>query len=366
MNNKKFIWILLRGGMDGLSFLPPYGLDEYYSLRPHVSIPKNKLIKINDKFGMYPSLKNGIYKLFENGQMLLFPQSGQHENSKNHLSSQKTMEIGSYIPDINSGFLNRMAQAIPYSNPYCFSNELPTVFKGDLLVNNISIENYKSSITQQNQHNLFNKFKQNDFHNFFKKIVLHKKIMNQLHENYPNFEKINYAEKIGIFIREANIDISFIDTGHNWDTHSLFNPGVIHGTESHNFDKHSIDVSNDGRLFFLFNMLESTLLSLKSGLKEEWDNTVIAINTEFGRSHNENGSQGFDHGHGSLMIVTGGAIKESKIIGDIFSLNPEHSFEEKHLHVTHEYKEVLISLFKTYFLLNEYTINKIFLIDKNL
>lgn len=361
MNNKKFIWILLRGGMDGLSLLPPYGLDEYYSLRPHIAIPKEKLIKINDKFGMYPSLKNGLFQLFQNNQLLIYPQSGQFHNSKNHYKAQKQMEIGSSDQNVKSGFLNRMAQYVANAIPVCFSPELPQVFRGDLIVNNISIERYITNINLSNQHKLFEQFKNTSFKEHFKKILQHKKIMESIQEDYLNFESKNLGEKIGIYIKESNSNIAFIDTGHNWDTHSLFNPGVIHGNESHNFDKHSIDVSSDGRLYFLFNMLDETIMSLKKGLAEDWNNTVIAINTEFGRSNYENGSQGLDHGYGSMMLVTGGLVKQSNIIGDIQSLKEEDSFEGKYLNVTQEYREILSLIFKEYLELNEQQIKSIFI-----
>ena len=43
-------------------------------------------------------------------------------------------------------------------------------------------------------------------------------------------------------------------------------------------------------------------------LGEEWNNTVVFVLSEFGRTFRENGNHGTDHGHGSVYWVLGGPI----------------------------------------------------------
>ena len=40
-----------------------------------------------------------------------------------------------------------------------------------------------------------------------------------------------------------------------------------------------------------------------------WNNTVIALVSEFGRRNYDNNSGGTDHGGGNCMMLTGGAIR---------------------------------------------------------
>lgn len=96
-------------------------------------------------------------------------------------------------------------------------------------------------------------------------------------------------------------------------------------------------------------MLNETLVDLKKGLGSEWNNTTIVINTEFGRGIKENGAQGTEHGKGGLMMVTGGHVKQSRILGDINNLKLEDAFEERDLHVEFDYREVIASIFKNHF-----------------
>jgi uncharacterized protein (DUF1501 family) len=51
----------------------------------------------------------------------------------------------------------------------------------------------------------------------------------------------------------------------------------------------------------------------------QWDNTVIAVITEFGRRNYENGSNGLDHGGAFAMLLIGGAVNGGVYGDDISS-----------------------------------------------
>jgi uncharacterized protein (DUF1501 family) len=44
-------------------------------------------------------------------------------------------------------------------------------------------------------------------------------------------------------------------------------------------------------------------------LGPQWNNTLVIVVSEFGRTFRENGDHGTDHGHGSVYWVLGGGIK---------------------------------------------------------
>jgi uncharacterized protein (DUF1501 family) len=65
-----------------------------------------------------------------------------------------------------------------------------------------------------------------------------------------------------------------------------------------------------------FANLDEVLKSLKDGLGQTWNKTVVVVATEFGRTVAVNGTNGTDHGQGSVALVLGGAVKGGRMIGD--------------------------------------------------
>jgi uncharacterized protein (DUF1501 family) len=61
--------------------------------------------------------------------------------------------------------------------------------------------------------------------------------------------------------------------------------------------------------------LDKGLAELKAGIGDEWQNTVVIIGPEFGRTAKENGTGGTDHGTGSALFLAGGAVNGGKIKG---------------------------------------------------
>jgi uncharacterized protein (DUF1501 family) len=74
-------------------------------------------------------------------------------------------------------------------------------------------------------------------------------------------------------------NLGFVDVG-GWDTH--VNQGGA-----------------DGYLANRIGELGRGLALLATTLGPEWDNTVVIVVSEFGRTFRENGDRGTDHGHGS-------------------------------------------------------------------
>ena len=77
--------------------------------------------------------------------------------------------------------------------------------------------------------------------------------------------------------------------------------------------------------------LDKGLDALKAGLGEHWQNTLVIVATEFGRTAKENGTAGTDHGTGGAMLFAGGAINGGQVLGGWPGLKREQLFEERDL-----------------------------------
>ena len=58
------------------------------------------------------------------------------------------------------------------------------------------------------------------------------------------------------------------------------------------------------------------LQAFAQSLGDEWNNTVVVVLSEFGRTFRENGNRGTDHGHGTVYWVLGGAVNGGRIAGE--------------------------------------------------
>ena len=70
------------------------------------------------------------------------------------------------------------------------------------------------------------------------------------------------------------------------------------------------------------------------------DVTVVTM-SEFGRTANENGNRGTDHGHANVMFAFGGGIHGGKVYGEWPGLEPEQLYENRDLNLTTDFRDVL-------------------------
>jgi uncharacterized protein (DUF1501 family) len=66
--------------------------------------------------------------------------------------------------------------------------------------------------------------------------------------------------------------------------------------------------------------------------------------SEFGRTVQENGNRGTDHGHGNVLWVMGGAVQGGKVYGDWRGLESHQLYEGRDLAVTTDFRDVIGSV----------------------
>src|SRR6185437_6729 len=101
--------------------------------------------------------------------------------------------------------------------------------------------------------------------------------------------------------------------------------------ETNGWDTHS---GQQGRLAAQLRNLDGIVGSLKTGLGDDWANTLVVVATEFGRTARPNGTGGTDHGEGSLAMLLGGAVAGGKVIADWPGLSTAALYEGRDLKPT--------------------------------
>jgi uncharacterized protein (DUF1501 family) len=73
------------------------------------------------------------------------------------------------------------------------------------------------------------------------------------------------------------------------------------------------------------------------------------VMTEFGRTVRENGNNGTDHGHASVMFVIGGDVKGGAIHGDWTGLADKDLYQGRDVAVTTDFRNVYHTVLKNHF-----------------
>ena len=106
-------------------------------------------------------------------------------------------------------------------------------------------------------------------------------------------------------------------------------------------------VSERGTLKQLAGRLDdfaTSIAALVTDLGDRMDDVVILTMSEFGRTVQENGNRGTDHGHGNAMFLMGSGVKGGKVYGKWPGLEPGNRYENRDLAVTTDFREVFTEL----------------------
>ena len=82
------------------------------------------------------------------------------------------------------------------------------------------------------------------------------------------------------------------------------------------WDTHANEGGPVGRLAQLLGGLDGAFAEFEQGLGARWGNTAVVVVTEFGRTARINGTEGTDHGTGTVALLAGGAIDGGRVIAD--------------------------------------------------
>ena len=84
-----------------------------------------------------------------------------------------------------------------------------------------------------------------------------------------------------------------------------------------------------------------------------WNETVVVLITEFGRTAHINGTDGTDHGTGTIALLTGGALQGGRVIADWPGLKPNDLYEGRDLKGTTDLRAVLKGVLRDHLRLDE-------------
>ncbi len=356
--HKKLIVILLRGGMDGLNVIAPYGDNQYQLIRPTIALHKaNGLIDLDGYFGMHPALAP-LQPLFQDKSLAFVHACGSPDPTRSHFDAQDYMESG--VPgrkSVSSGWVNRLISELPTKHSpiraISIGPVLPRICSGPASVATVmkNIKQSRGALDRPRVESAFTDLYSglnNDIGGAFAEgMAAHKTVNNILAMPAPSDsgnmmsmdkEQIianrgaqspnafpNFGRQLAtLFRQDPTVQVAFVDFG-GWDTH------VRQGAEM-------------GQLAGHLTPLASGLADLVSGLGPLYKDTSIVVMSEFGRTARENGNGGTDHGHGNVMWLLGGGVAGGKVYGRFGGLTQTNLYENRDVPATTDFRTVISSV----------------------
>lgn len=96
----------LSGGNDGLNTVVPYSNGRYYTLRPTIGIPTDKVLALNSDLGLHPALV-GLHELYKEKKVAVIQNVGYPKANRSHFKSMDIWHSASPDGAIKYGWLGR-------------------------------------------------------------------------------------------------------------------------------------------------------------------------------------------------------------------------------------------------------------------
>ncbi len=112
----RFVTIILRGALDGLTAVPPIGDPDYKRLRQEIAMRTDgdhPALPLDGFFALHPSMPN-FQRLYRAGQAAVVHASATAYRDRSHFDGQDVLESGFPTPGhVETGWLNRLLEGLP-------------------------------------------------------------------------------------------------------------------------------------------------------------------------------------------------------------------------------------------------------------
>lgn len=351
--------VFLRGGQDSLNTFVPHGEGLYYDMRPGIAIPTpdkaGGCLAVNDLFGFHPAMK-GFKKLYDEKLLAPVVNVGSPNPSRSHFDCQDFIDFGTAgDKSVHEGWLNRYLSATTAGGPdgefraLAMQGRLPRslrgkypvlavpdrmTFRGDNGEDVLALfdDLYKAPPSMSGPKEMGTRPDEDELtQNGRTTIDTLRKLEEILNTKAQGEVKYPLAAgRLGQQLLKAarvikagrGVQVLGMDLG-GWDTH--INEGGPAETDN---------------MWRMLDGLSTSIATFFEDIKDLRNQVTMLVVTEFGRTNEENGNRGTDHGHGSTTFVIGGAVKGGKVYGDWAGLQPGKTYMNRDLAVTTDYRQI--------------------------
>lgn len=342
---QRFVVVILRGALDGLAAVVPYGDPNLAGWRAQLVPPApgapDGMLDLGGFYGLHPALAN-LYAMYKAGELLPIHAVAGPYRSRSHFEAQDFLESGA-DHRMTSGWLNRAVRALPASErgdspggpAVAIGATLPLLLRGPETVGSWappalaepSPDLYaRVAELAQGDALIGPAISEGLRERGFADRVMASGTAQQMRQGQQEQQgqprdRTAFPALAGIagkmLAAEDGPRIAALEIG-GWDTHA----GQV------------------GRLRTALQQLDQGLAALRSNLAEAWRSTVVLVVTEFGRTVRMNGTNGTDHGTGTVAFALGGAVAGGKVRANWPGLAEANLLEDRDLQPTADLRSV--------------------------
>jgi len=328
---KRLVVIVLRGAMDGLHALVPYGDPDYAALRGALALAEpgreGGVHDLGGFFGLHPSLA-GMARLYAEGALLPVHAVAGPYRTRSHFDGQDLLEGGAE-QRLTSGWLNRALAPLRDGGEarrgLGLGLDLPLILRGAQPVGMWSPPRPARPNAE-----------------------LVTRMLDLLHDDPvlgPGLVEgvrgrgfaagaLAQGEALhgGGFLRLATAAGRLLATAGGPRVAAL----EIGGWDTH--------AGQAERMVPALTQLDAGIIALRRELGAAWAETAILCVTEFGRTARVNGNLGTDHGTAGAAFLAGGAVRGGRVLADWPGLGAGTLFENRDLQPTRDLRGIAKAL----------------------
>ncbi|MBX9659614.1 MAG: DUF1501 domain-containing protein [Nitrospiraceae bacterium] len=341
------ILVELHGGNDGLNTLVPYSDERYYQARPHLAIPRERVLQLSPSVGFHYALEP-LMSLWEKQQLAIVQGVGYPDPNRSHFRSIEIWDTASASQEVlDEGWLARFFESYP----------LPEIFATDGIL-----------LGQRDGGPLSGKTVRtialHDPQQFLQQAG-HVKVVEQSSANRAlahilqvQRELTHAAGDLAAHLQQAPpLQTTFPSSpiGHQLETAAQLLtakvPVAVIKVSQTGFDTHAGQLGHHERLL---KELAEGLVAFRQAMVQAglWDRVLLMTYSEFGRRVGENASAGTDHGTAAPHLFLGGSVKGG-LYGSMPSLN---DLQEGDLKYRIDYRSLYATVMRSWWGIPETTI----------
>ncbi len=325
----RLVFVLLRGGFDGLAALVPVGDPGYEGVRGRLAFGRGELAMLDTDFGLANGLAPWL-ELWEEEELLALHAMAIPYRTRSHFDGQAVLETGLARPDGSSdGWLNRLLQVMDGERAgIAVAAGMPRSLTGSFPVDTWSPARLG---------------------------VVGDAYLERLGVLYRADAHLHDRFEAALQLRGAAPSEATMDGRRGGGAAARFTPILraaarflrepdgpnVAALEFSGWDTHANQGLAGGQLDRLLAGLAEGVLALRGELGPAWANTTVVVMTEFGRTARPNGTGGTDHGTAGAGFVIGPRLARSAVVSDWPGLSSGALYEERDLRPTLDTRAVL-------------------------